>query len=143
MAFLSKQLYISRSSIPSGGYGLFTRTFIPKGSRIIEYKGKVTTWKEVNHRNGTNGYIYFINRKHVLDAFTYRKALGRYANDASGMKRRKGLKNNATYVTVGLKVYIDAIEDIPAGSEIFVGYGKEYWDVLRHNQFISDKRLAR
>src|ERR1700759_3313450 len=128
MAFLSKQLYVSSSSIPSGGYGLFTRTFIPKGSRIIEYKGKVTTWKEVNHRNGTNGYIYFINRKHVLDAFTYRKALARYANDARGMKRKKGLKNNAAYETIGLKVYIDAVEDIPAGSEIFVGYGKEYWD---------------
>jgi len=100
MAYLSKYLYISRSSIPSGGLGLFTRIAIRKGERIIEYKGKVTTWKEVNHRNGTNGYIYFINRKHVVDAFTYRKALGRYANDARGRVRKKGLKNNATYKTV-------------------------------------------
>jgi uncharacterized protein len=139
MAFLSKHLFIRRSSIPSGGRGLFTRKMIRKGSRIIEYKGKVTTWKEVNHREGTNGYIYFINRKHVLDAFTYRKALGRYANDARGMKRKKGLKNNAAYETIGLKVYIDAVEDIPAGTEILVGYGKEYWDALKHNQNISNK----
>ena len=139
MAFLSKHLYISKSSIPSCGRGLFTRISIPKGSRIIEYKGKVTTWKEVNHRHGTNGYIYFINYKHVLDAFTYPKALGRYANDARGMVRKKGLKNNATYISIGLKVYIDAIADIPAGTEIFVGYGKEYWAALRHNQFISNK----
>jgi SET domain-containing protein len=140
MAFLSKHLYIRRSSIPSGGRGLFTSKMIRKGSRIIEYKGKVTTWKEVNHREGTNGYIYFISRKHVLDAYTYRKALARYANDARGMERKKGLKNNAAYETIGLKVYIDAVEDIPAGSEIFVGYGKEYWDALRHNQNISNKR---
>src|SRR5437899_1861605 len=104
MAFLSKQLFIRRSSIPSGGKGLFTRKMIRKGTRIIEYKGKLTSWKEVNHRNGTNGYIYFINRKHVLDAFTYMKSLGRYANDAEGAGRKKGLKNNAVYETVGLKV---------------------------------------
>ena len=139
MAFLSKQLYIRRSSIPSSGNGLFTRKMIRKGTRIIEYKGKVTTWKEVNHREGSNGYIYFINRKHVVDAYTYRRALGRYANDARGMKQRKGLKNNATYASTGLKVYIDAVKDIPAGAEIFVAYGKEYWDVLRYNQKLSER----
>jgi SET domain-containing protein len=142
MAFLSKHLYIRRSSIPSGGHGLFTRKMIRKGTRIIEYKGKVTTWKEVNHRGGTNGYIYFVNRKHVLDAYTYRKALGRYANDARGMERKKGLKNNAAYETIGLKVYIDALADIPAGAEIFVGYGKEYWDALKYNKKISNKGRA-
>ena len=93
----------------------------------------------MNNRNGTNGYIYFINHKHVLDAFTYPKALGRYANDARGIGRKKGMRNNAAYETIGLKVYIDAMEDIPAGSEIFVGYGKEYWDAIRHNQIISNK----
>lgn len=139
MAFLSKHLYIRKSSIPSGGRGLFTRKMIRKGSRIIEYKGRVTTWKEVNHRSGTNGYIYFLNRRHVVDAFTYHKALGRYANDAKGMQRKKGLKNNAAYENVGLKVYIDAVEDIPAGAEILVGYGKEYWDSIRINRNISKK----
>ena len=69
--------------------------------------------------------------------YTYKKALGRYANDARGIRRKKGILNNATYVTAGLKVYIDAIRDIPAGSEILVGYGKEYWDVIRHNKKIS------
>jgi uncharacterized protein len=139
MAFLSKHLFVRRSSIPSGGNGLFTRKMIRKGTRIVEYKGKITSWKEVDHRDGTNGYIYFINRKHVLDAYTYKKALGRYANDARGMGRRRGLKNNATYETVGLKVYIDAMQDIPAGSEILVAYGKEYWDAIRHNKRISEK----
>jgi SET domain-containing protein len=136
MAFLSKQLFIRRSSLPRGGKGLYTRKMIRKGDHIIEYKGKMTTWKNVDHRNGTNGYIYFISRRHVLDAFTYKRALGRYANDARGMSRRKGLRNNAAYETVGLKVYIVATRDIPAGSEILVGYGKEYWDVIRHNKEI-------
>ena len=119
---------------------MFTRKLIRKGSRIVEYKGRATSWKEVDHRKGTNGYIYFVNNKYVLDAFTYKKALGRYANDARGMGRKKGLKNNSAYETVGLKVYINATKDIPAGSEIFVGYGKEYWDVIRHNKRVSDAK---
>ena len=134
MPYLSKQLFIQRSFLPSGGQGLFTSMVIRKGERIIEYKGRVTTWKEVNHRQGSNGYIYYINRNHVLDAFTYKKALGRYANDARGLGRIKGIRNNAVYKNVGLKVFIDAIQDIPAGSEILVGYGTEYWEAIRHNR---------
>jgi uncharacterized protein len=134
MPHLSKQLFVQRSFLPSGGLGLFTSMPIRKGERIIEYKGRVTTWKEVNHREGSNGYIYYINRNHVLDAFTYKKAFGRYANDARGLGRIKGIRNNAVYKNVGLKVYIDAIQDIPAGSEILVGYGKEYWQAIRHNR---------
>jgi SET domain-containing protein len=137
MPFLSNQLFIRRSSLPSGGRGLFTSKMIRKGDRIIEYKGKITTWKEADHRKGNNGYIYFLSRNHVLDAFTYKKALGRYANDARGMGRKKGLRNNAAYESVGLKVFIDATKDIPAGSEILVGYGKEYWDAIGHNKKIS------
>ena len=133
MAFLAKQLYIKRSSIPSGGNGLFTKKLIRKGERIIEYKGRKTTWKDVDHREGKNGYIYFMTRTHVLDALTYTKSLGRYANDARGIGRKKGLFNNTAYIDVGLKVFIDATVDIPPGSEILVGYGKEYWDVIRHN----------
>ena len=116
---------------------MYTRKLIRTGDRIIDYKEKMTTWKEVNHRKGTNGYIYFINRDHVLDAYTYRKALGRYANDARGIRRKKGLTNNAIYEADGLKVYIVAIREIPAGSEILVGYGKEYWDVIRQNEKIA------
>jgi hypothetical protein len=140
MAFLSKQLLVRPSSLPFGGKGLFTRKTIRKGDRIVEYKGKLTSWKEVNHHHGNNAYIYFISHKHVLDAFTYTKALGRYANDARGLSRIKGMTNNSVYRAVGRKVYIDAIKEIPAGTEILVGYGKEYWDIIRHNQKISVKK---
>jgi uncharacterized protein len=139
MAFLSKQLYIRKSSIPYSGKGLFTRKKIRKGERIIEYKGKLTTWKEANHRDGNNGYLFYIDRNHVVDAFTYKKAKARYANDARGLGRKMGLSNNAVYESAGSKVYIDAIKDIPAGTEILVGYGKEYWDIIRYNKKISDR----
>src|SRR5450631_991645 len=136
MTLLSRQLFVRSSNIPKGGRGLFTKKNIRKGERIVEYKGKMVSWKEVDHRNGRNAYIYYINRNNVLDAYTYKKALGRYANDARGIGRVKGITNNSAYNSEGLRVYIEAIKDIPAGSEIFVAYGKEYWDAIRHNSKI-------
>jgi uncharacterized protein len=134
MALLEKQLVAKRSSIPGSGKGLFTKKFIPKGTRIVEYKGKITTWKEVKHNNGENGYIYYVNRNHVIDARTYKKAFARYANDAVGLQKIKGISNNAVYTEDKMKVFIEAIKDIPANSEILVSYGKEYWDAIRHNK---------
>ena len=133
MALLEKQLKIKRSQIPGAGKGLFTTKPIAKGERIVEYKGKLTTWKEVNHRDGTNGYIFHITRNRVIDAWSYPKAFGRYANDARGLAKIKGLKNNADYVVDGGRAYIDATRNIEKGEEILVGYGKEYWDVIKQN----------
>ena len=137
MALLEKQLVVKRSTIPGSGKGLFTKKLIPKGTRIVEYKGKITLWKEVKHNDGANGYIYYVTRKHVIDAHTYKKALARYANDARGMKKIKGIANNAIYVQDNkLRVFIEASKDIPANSEILVAYGKEYWEAIRHNNGI-------
>lgn len=132
MAFLEKDLVVKRSQIPGSGKGLYTKTFIPKGTRIVEYKGRITTWKEVKH-DWTNGYIYTINRNRVIDAKRTLKALARYANDANGLVRVKGLKNNCTYINDGEKAYIESVKDIPAGNEILVDYGKDYWDVMKEN----------
>ena len=131
MALLEKNLKIKRSTLPGAGKGLFTTKFIPKGTRIVEYKGKISSWKEADHQNGGNGYIYYVKRYHVIDALPRPKALARYANDAQGMIKVKGITNNSDYVEDGLKVYIESKKDIPANSEIFVGYGKEYWDVIK------------
>ncbi|HEX2605814.1 MAG TPA: SET domain-containing protein [Flavisolibacter sp.] len=132
MALLEKHLIVKESTIPGSGKGLFTKVLIPKGTRIVEYKGRITKWKEVE-KDSDNGYIYSVNDNHVIDARRTTKALARYANDASGLTRVKGLNNNCTYVNDGLRVYIESKKDIPAGSEIFVAYGKEYWDVIRAN----------
>jgi SET domain-containing protein len=131
MALLEKQLRIKRSTLPGAGKGLFTTKFIPKGTRIVEYKGKISSWKDADTQGGGNGYIYYVKRYHVIDALPRPKALARYANDAQGMIRVKGITNNSDYVEYGLKVYIESKKDIPANSEIFVGYGKEYWDVIK------------
>ncbi len=134
MALLEKQLYIKKSTLPAAGKGLFTRKFIPKGTRIVEYKGEILTWKEVQKlADDRNGYVFYVNSKHCIDAWNYKKALGRFANDAKGIGRIPGLKTNSEYVVDNKRCYIEAIKDIPAGGEIFVEYGSDYWKVVREN----------
>lgn len=133
MALLEKQLYVKTSTIPGSGKGLFTRKFIPKGTRIVEYKGKITAWKDVADEDGKNGYIFYVNRNHVINALPTKKALARYANDARGLTRVKGIVNNCDYITDGLRAFIESKRDIPAGGEIFVDYGNDYWKVIREN----------
>ena len=134
MALLEKQLVVKRSTIPKSGKGLFTKKFISKGTKIVEYKGRITTWKNANHRNGENGYIYYVKRNHVIDAWPYKLALARYGNDARGLIKIQGITNNSEYLEEGLRVFIVAKKDIPANSEILVGYGKEYWDIIKDNK---------
>jgi uncharacterized protein len=133
MPLLEKHLIVKRSTLKGAGKGLYTTKDIPRGTKIIEYKGKITTWKEVDDRKGLNAYIYYVTREHVIDARTVKDALARYANDAKGLLRVDGITNNCTYIIEGLKVYIKAMRHIPAGSELFVGYGKEYWDIIKEN----------
>ena len=140
MALLEKKLKVKASNLPGAGKGLFAKEFISKGTRIVEYKGKITTWKEVDDNDGNNGYIYYVKRNHVIDASRHNSALARYANDARGLRRVKGIINNAQYAEEGLRVYIESKKNIPKGAEILVEYGKEYWDVIRHNIKIEKQR---
>ena len=55
MALLEKYLLVKESTIPNSGKGLFTKTFIPRGSRIVEYKGRITDWKSVKD-DSDNGW---------------------------------------------------------------------------------------
>lgn len=134
MALLEKHLIVKKSTLPDSGKGLFTKVAIPKGTRIVEYKGRVTTWKEVKDDDGKNGYIFYITRNRVIDALPYKKALGRFANDARGFTRIKGILNNSEYIVDGERCFIESTKTIAAGSEIFVDYGKDYWKVMRDNR---------
>jgi uncharacterized protein len=133
MGLLEKQLIVKKSTIPNSGKGLFTKKFIPKGTRIVEYKGRISSWKDVKDEDGKNGYIFYVNRNHVINALPVKSALARYANDARGLVRIKGLKNNCDYITDGKKAFIESKRDIPAGAEILVDYGGDYWKVIREN----------
>jgi len=134
MALLEKYLVIKRSKIPGAGKGLFTSQFIAKDTIIVEYKGKRTTWKEAKAQEAFNGYVYYIKRNLVIDAKDHLQTLGRFANDARGLNKTRGMTNNCRYIVDGDKVFIKALKNISAGGEILVAYGKEYWDAVRYNK---------
>ncbi len=143
MPLLEKHLVVKKSTIPGAGKGLFTKTSISKGTLIVEYKGKVSTWKNVDHKGGLNAYIYYVNRNHVIDS-SENKNLARYANDAKGSQTSQRLTNNCKFVKDDkLRVYIESMKNIEANSEILVGYGKEYWDTINENRKQLPKKKSK
>lgn len=128
-------LIVKKSQLPNAGKGLYTTTPIKKGAHVIEYKGEIINWKEYEKRVAENkdGYLFFINNRRCIDAYPTPQYKARYANDAAGLSRVPGLKNNCDYEIVGDKCFIVARRDIKAGEEIFVNYTKEYWDCVRYN----------
>ena len=128
-------LTVKKSTLPNAGKGLFTDKPIKKGEKIIEYKGEIIDWKEYEKRvlENKDGYLFFINKKRCIDAWSTPQHKARYANDAAGLSRVKGIKNNSDYEIFGDKCYIVSSRDIKAGEEIFVNYTKEYWDCVRYN----------
>jgi uncharacterized protein len=130
MAYLEKWLRVKKSQIPKSGKGLFTTCAIRKGQRIVEYKGRLHKWKDIKYQDASNGYLLYMTSQAVIDARAS-KSFGRYANDAAGLSRVDGLKNNAEYLYEGKRCYIEAKRFIAAGEEIFVAYGREYWSDRR------------
>jgi uncharacterized protein len=128
-------LIVKESQLPNAGKGLFTTKAIKKGTKVIEYKGEIIDWKEYTKRvkEDKDGYLFFINKNRCIDAYSTPKYKARYANDAAGIGRTKGLKNNCCYEVVGNQCFILAEKNIEAGGEIFVSYTKEYWDCIRYN----------
>jgi uncharacterized protein len=128
-------LVIKKSQLPGAGKGLFTTKPIKKDSKVIEYRGEIINWKEYEKRvkEDKDGYLFFISRNRCIDAYPTPQYKARYANDAAGMSRVKGLKNNSSYQIFGNKCFIVAERDIEAGEEILVDYTKEYWDCIRYN----------
>lgn len=134
-------LIVKTSQLPNSGKGLFTTTPIKKGTKIIEYLGEIIDWKEYVKRvaRDEDGYLFFINKKYCIDAYPTPQHKARYANDAAGLTRVKGLTNNSSYEIFDKQCFIVAKRDINSGEEIFVSYSKEYWDCIRYNIKLKKK----
>ena len=131
MALLEKYLYLRKSKIPRAGMGLFTKIDIPKKQLIVEYIGRIESWKDVKDEDGYNAYLFRLNRTQAINALTYLKSPARYANDARGFSKIIGLTNNCEYVVKKNRCYIASIRKIYKGEEILVPYGKAYWELMR------------
>ena len=111
----------------------------------MEYLGEIITDKECGLRadNDQYGYVFHINKQKCIDAHHTLDAIARYANDARGLVKVKGIRNNASYEIWKNRGWITAEKNIKAGSEIFVSYGAEYWKDIRYNIKLEEENKKR
>ncbi len=142
MEDIYKNLAVKKSSIPGAGKGLFTKVDVKKNERIVEYLGEIITEAELDRRAEKDiyGYAFYISKKKCIDAYYQPEALARYANDAKGLTRVEGLKNNCCYDIWKNRGWIKAEKNIKAGEEIFVSYGPEYWKDIRYNIKLDEEK---
>jgi len=141
---MSTDLIVKKSKIRGAGKGLFTTKDIKKGERIVEYLGEIVTEAELDRRAEKDiyGYAFYISKKKCVDAYYTPKELARYANDAKGLTKVKGVTNNCCYVVYKNSGWIKAEKNILANSEILVAYGAEYWKEIRENLGLDKKKKS-
>ena len=138
-------LYLKKSIIPGAGKGLFVKKEIKRGDIVCEYEGEIVPWSVCEKRSeeGHEGYAFFITKNRCVDAYFTKDAIARYANDAKGIGRVEGLKNNSQYeikTRQGEKrVFIVAIRTIKPNDEVLVDYGKDYWKNLSKADDLKEK----
>ena len=104
------------------GKGVFALVPIAAGERIIEYKGRVITWKQAQRRhphdpNDPNHTFFFhIDDKRVIDGDDGGNA-ARWINHACGPNCEADEDEAAG------RVFIKALRDIAAGAELSYDYG--------------------
>jgi SET domain-containing protein len=140
-----EDLIVKKSTLPGAGKGLFTKRDIKKGERFVEYLGEIITEAELDRRaeNDIYGYAFYVNKQKCIDAYYRPEELARYANDARGLVRVKGIRNNSCYRISKGRGFIEAERNIKAGEEIFVSYGAEYWKDIRYNIKLEKEKKAK
>jgi hypothetical protein len=103
---------------------------IKKGAKIADYTGDLVSIQDWNE-GGEGDYGVQINKREVLDGRSTQSALGRYANHCrTANKKRGSCRGNNARFSINTKkktVSLKATRSIPANSEIFVSYGRQYW----------------
>lgn len=131
---------IKLSQIPKAGFGLFAKQDIPKGSIIDYYHGDRLNRKQYREREaGHDFYIMEVNRNLYIDSKDC-KCLISYTNDARGLTRMHGVRNNCYFETTADERNIAMVTSrkIKAGEELFVYYGNSYWNTVKY--FIETKK---
>jgi SET domain-containing protein len=116
---------VKKSKINKAGKGLFAKQAMKRGDHICLYFG-VLVFKDQVH----NGYYesdYMLEdpaHDFIIDAADPKSCLGRYANDSLSMK-----KSNCKFAFYDdpFSGYLQATKAIKKGEEIYVSYGKDYW----------------
>lgn len=113
-----RRIQVRRSGVH--GKGVYALQAIPKGTRIIEYKGEVVTWKQALKRHPhdpsdpNHTFFFHVDDDHVIDAAVNGNA-ARWINHAC--------EPNCEAEEVDGRVWIKALRDLLPGEELFYDYG--------------------
>lgn len=110
------------------GRGLYARTAIPAGTRVIEYVGEVITKVESDRRDaqrlarqarGKDGcvYIFELNRRHDLDGGVAWNTARLINHSCAGNCEPQAIRG---------RIWIVARRDIAAGEELTYDYGFDF-----------------
>ena len=101
--------------------GLFAKSDINKGEKVIEYKGRKFTHKQVEENdrfdNSKAIYLFTLNERYVLDGDT-KTNTAKYINHSCDP--------NCEVDFIKGKIWIIAIKDIKKGDELSYDYGFGY-----------------
>lgn len=128
---LEKNLEVKESKIKGAGKGLFTKVHIKKGQLISRFTGELIENEKVEDLNSNEKFLYLIewDEKYTLNV-EHSNCFAKYANDAEGIKKTKMFSNNSEMCWKKNDLFLRAIKDIKEGDEIYVSYGKQYWENL-------------
>ena len=112
---------IKKSKIDNKGKGLYATKNIKSGTKIINYKGKIITNKELDgsekYDNNKPIYLFTLNKRYTLD--------GDFPWNIAGLVNHS-CDPNSEYEGKGFKVWITAAKEIKKGEEITCDYGFSY-----------------
>jgi SET domain-containing protein len=113
-----RRIQVRRSGIH--GKGVFALQSIAEGDRILEYTGKVITWKQAQRAHPhdpddpNHTFFFHIDDKHVIDG-----------NDGGNSAKwiNHACEPNCEADEVDGRVFIKALRDIEPGEELNYDYG--------------------
>jgi SET domain-containing protein len=127
------KVFVAISKIPNSGNGLFAKETIPKGELICTYGGTFIDNADAHYTDPTYLVNFENGRGYKLIGDNLDGDLGHYANAVHPdhpevtQNARFNLTNKKYLPNLRGRFNIFAVEDIPAGEEIIVSYGKGYW----------------
>ncbi len=108
---------------PIDGKGVFAKSLIPQGTRIVEYTGERITHPEADARYDEDAmerpytYLFTLDKKTVVDA-TIAGNQARYINHSC--------EPNCQAVVEDGHIYVEALREIAVGEELTYDYHLEY-----------------
>ena len=112
---------IKKTNIDRKGLGLYAAKNIKKGTKIINYVGRIITKKQTEqsekYDNAKPIYLFNLNNRYDLD--------GDYSFNTARLINHS-CSNNCEYDGKGLKLWVTAIRDIKKGEELTCDYGFGY-----------------